>query len=501
MIRSIEFDLETKSEANQRFASKAGMFAKSERVKAQRSAVKQVLASTFGAHVPPLHVVLGNVATSNRIEVRLVRLAPGLLDDDNLRGALKAVRDAVAAWIGIDDRNPIASWGYDQTRAPQHVYRVRIEVEDLSPGEPRRVVLAETASAGREASARVKRQVSKATKSLRDVPAWAREHVEAAQKRRAGDVVQAGRVLSYQPEAAAAGASSGARRTAEERFAKLTGKPTATDLRDAAERVLVKPKHAMAGDPWCRCPACGHVAPLGKMQDERGMLRCGKCGSRKGVAPHRAPAEGLPRTSPDRDPGDEAPARDLADCETCGAKVPDGCKLDVGGRVVFGVHVARARAAGLHVPPDDRAQVRPAREPMRTFTITGADIDAVRKNARKLATVPGQARLVARRVFLALPWEQRTCEACEGRSALIGVEPGALATTCSTCGGRGYRLTRLAPEPSLQDVAINRPSIPVKVPLAHRTRWGLCVTLYRREVTIPAHGLCWVYEAARPEGT
>lgn len=479
MIRSIEFDLETKSEANQRFASRAGMFAKSERVKAQRSAVKQVLASTFGAHVPPLHVVLGNVATPNRIEVRLVRLAPGLLDDDNLRGALKAVRDAVAAWIGIDDRNPIASWAYDQTRAPQHVYRVRIEVEDLAPGEPRRVVLAETASAGREASARVKRRVTAET------------------KRRAGDVVQAGRVLSYQPEAAAAGASSGARARAEASFAKLTGKPTATDLRDAAsEGQHERPSIVRELD---QIPGKASAPPD---VDRKGALSPSAHGGR----------DGAQRST--RDPGDEAPARELADCETCGAKVPSPCRLDVGGRVVFGVHVARARAAGLHVPPDDRAQVRPARV---SHTDCGAKYGGLCRcgigpdgrhdphaldRPRKLATVPGQARLVARRVFLALPWEQPTCLACGG----TGWGGGEIATTvqlprCEVCCGRGYRLARLAPEPSLQDVAINRETIPVKVPIEHRARWGLCVTLYRREVTIPAHGLCWVYEAARLEGT
>ena len=38
--------------------------------------------------------------------VRLTRLAPsGGVDDDNLVGALKAVRDEIAAWLGIDDRH------------------------------------------------------------------------------------------------------------------------------------------------------------------------------------------------------------------------------------------------------------------------------------------------------------------------------------------------------------------------------------------------------------
>lgn len=36
--------------------------------------------------------------------VRLTRLAPKDLDDDNLASALKAARDAFAAWLGVDDR-------------------------------------------------------------------------------------------------------------------------------------------------------------------------------------------------------------------------------------------------------------------------------------------------------------------------------------------------------------------------------------------------------------
>lgn len=60
--------------------------------------------------------------------VRLVRIAPRQLDDDNLRPALKATRDGVADWLGIDDRDPRVRWEYGQERgAPKH-YAVRVEV-------------------------------------------------------------------------------------------------------------------------------------------------------------------------------------------------------------------------------------------------------------------------------------------------------------------------------------------------------------------------------------
>lgn len=50
--------------------------------------------------------------------VLLTRHAPGRgLDSDNLQGSLKATRDAVAAWLGIDDANEEkAKYEYSQQR-------------------------------------------------------------------------------------------------------------------------------------------------------------------------------------------------------------------------------------------------------------------------------------------------------------------------------------------------------------------------------------------------
>lgn len=54
-------------------------------------------------------------------------------DDDNLVGAFKATRDAVAHAIGVDDGSPWWDWQYDltQTRGPE--YAVRIKFAPLSP--------------------------------------------------------------------------------------------------------------------------------------------------------------------------------------------------------------------------------------------------------------------------------------------------------------------------------------------------------------------------------
>lgn len=49
--------------------------------------------------------------------VLLTRIAPRALDSaDNLPGSLKAVRDAVAAELGIDDRTTLVTWLYDQEK-------------------------------------------------------------------------------------------------------------------------------------------------------------------------------------------------------------------------------------------------------------------------------------------------------------------------------------------------------------------------------------------------
>ena len=62
--------------------------------------------------------------------VRLTRVAPSSgLDDDNLAGALKAVRDTVAEWIGVDDKDSATvRYVYAQRRGP---WAVEIEF-----GEP-----------------------------------------------------------------------------------------------------------------------------------------------------------------------------------------------------------------------------------------------------------------------------------------------------------------------------------------------------------------------------
>lgn len=53
--------------------------------------------------------------------VTLTRVAPRRLDDDNLRGALKSVRDGVAARLRIDDASPLVAWEYGQEKGEASV--------------------------------------------------------------------------------------------------------------------------------------------------------------------------------------------------------------------------------------------------------------------------------------------------------------------------------------------------------------------------------------------
>ena len=58
--------------------------------------------------------------------VTITRSGPRKLDDDNLHGACKAVRDGIADSIGVDDGSDIYTWVYKQVIG---LYAVTIEVK------------------------------------------------------------------------------------------------------------------------------------------------------------------------------------------------------------------------------------------------------------------------------------------------------------------------------------------------------------------------------------
>ncbi len=102
------------SEANTR----GHTFAKAGRVAAARGSTTAVLRVMAGPVIaPPCRVVITRVFSCQ-------------LDSDNLTGSAKHVRDGVADWMGVDDRDPRVEWLVAQEKGPA---AVRIEVTPVVP--------------------------------------------------------------------------------------------------------------------------------------------------------------------------------------------------------------------------------------------------------------------------------------------------------------------------------------------------------------------------------
>jgi hypothetical protein len=59
--------------------------------------------------------------------VVITRIGPASLDDDNLAGACKSIRDGIADRLGVNDRSPAVKWQYAQRKHGKGVYGVEIE--------------------------------------------------------------------------------------------------------------------------------------------------------------------------------------------------------------------------------------------------------------------------------------------------------------------------------------------------------------------------------------
>lgn len=66
--------------------------------------------------------------------VKITRVGPRSLDDDNLAGSCKSIRDGIADRLGIDDRSEAVAWRYAQRRGPYGV-----EIEFIAMPEDMRV--------------------------------------------------------------------------------------------------------------------------------------------------------------------------------------------------------------------------------------------------------------------------------------------------------------------------------------------------------------------------
>lgn len=121
-VTSVELPMKLVSWANGRGASRGAAMAKAEKVKAQRAAgvlVGRKFRSAAGA------------SSARFLVVHLVRVAPRMLDSDNLEGAFKALRDGIAMGLEIDDRSDAVHYLVSQTKgAPkQHLVRVELYLE------------------------------------------------------------------------------------------------------------------------------------------------------------------------------------------------------------------------------------------------------------------------------------------------------------------------------------------------------------------------------------
>lgn len=69
----------------------------------------------------------GPKPTTYPLLVIITRYAPAKLDSDNLQGSAKHVRDAVAEWLGIDDKCDAVLWFVAQVQQPK-TYACRIYI-------------------------------------------------------------------------------------------------------------------------------------------------------------------------------------------------------------------------------------------------------------------------------------------------------------------------------------------------------------------------------------
>jgi len=91
--------------------------ARHRRVQRVRGLVYQAVAAALGGRRPALPLT-----------VLLVRISPRALDDDNLRGALKAAQDGTSDALGVDDRDPQVTWLQRQEKGRPRQRGLRISL-------------------------------------------------------------------------------------------------------------------------------------------------------------------------------------------------------------------------------------------------------------------------------------------------------------------------------------------------------------------------------------
>jgi hypothetical protein len=112
VIVTVPIQLPSVANARLHWAAKARL------VKSQRHAVGWLLGNKPR---PPFPVV-----------VTITRVGPRLYDRDNNVACQKSVIDAIAVWLGVDDRDARVSWIYEQRKGKPACVEIRI-VSTIAP--------------------------------------------------------------------------------------------------------------------------------------------------------------------------------------------------------------------------------------------------------------------------------------------------------------------------------------------------------------------------------
>ena len=120
---SFTFPLRLVSEANR--ASSQHWRVRAKRAKQQ----KHVTHWAAWAAAPEYRDRFGRDPNAPALIVTMVRIAPCALDSDNVVGACKYVRDALAQLLGIDDGDPRIDWRVEQRKGAPKQYAVEIRIE------------------------------------------------------------------------------------------------------------------------------------------------------------------------------------------------------------------------------------------------------------------------------------------------------------------------------------------------------------------------------------
>lgn len=85
------------------------------------------------------------LARHGALVVRMIRIAPRSLDDDNLAAAFKRLRDAIAISTGVNDASPTVLYVPDAEKGEEHAVRVEVyaQLGELEAAAVKRVHVVE----------------------------------------------------------------------------------------------------------------------------------------------------------------------------------------------------------------------------------------------------------------------------------------------------------------------------------------------------------------------